>query len=89
MPQERRASGETVHVHLGMAQLASLSSFSDYSSYGTYLFPGISPFTRVGRNGRYGGRVELSGKVASSAVFTVEEKVKADLSQELSRALLP
>lgn len=87
------ASGEAAHAAStwgGLSFTFALPSFSYYLSYGTYLFPGILPFTPVGRSGGQGGRVELSAKVAPSASFTVEgKKVKAGLSRELSRAIPP
>lgn len=74
---------------LGDGSAFALSSSSDYFSYGTHLFPGILPFTHVDHNRRHGGRMELSGKVAPSTIFMVEEKVKMGPSQELSRAIPP
>lgn len=74
---------------LGDGSACVLSSSSDYFSYGAHLFPGILPFTCVGLNGGHGGRAELSGKVAPSTIFMVEEKVKVGQSQELSRAIPP
>ena len=82
--------GEAAHAGSTWGWLGFAPSSSSYDfPYGTYVFPGILPFTRVGCNGRHGGRVELSGKVAAAPVFTVEEKVKAGLSRELPRAIPP
>lgn len=84
------ASGAAAHAAStwgGSGLLSPALPVIFFFPYGTYLFPGILPFTCAGCDGRHGERVELSGKVAPSTVFVVEEKVKAGLSRELSRAV--
>lgn len=75
---------ETVHAvsTWGMAQLL-LSLTFPMIFLGDIFISWPLAFTCVGCNRGHGERRELSGKVAPSTIFTVEEKLKGSLVRNL------